>query len=314
MLRLGRSLISVGRIQTKDWESFLPIYNDGSVTVQIKSVKPSCRCISATLEQNVVNPGDSTKLQVKGTQSRPGSFTYFIALLTNEASREVIQVPVRGYLEAPVLFEKPSVVAEKVSPNQKIEIRVPLILGDHVRETDLTIGLPGQPPFDASIEQNKEHGSFLRLHWDGVSKPGFYRYQVHVGSKGLPATLAAPLHFAVEVTPSVSVFPKSLLLLEAELGHDPWLRRLTLQGEQCQAITGAVICSDDRAREAIRASTRPTNDGIEIILTPQNPELLKKMEGQRLELQFRSGETALCKIPVYIGTRAFGQPVSQQRK
>lgn len=109
LLRPAKSMLPVGRVYTRDWQASLTIHNEGDELLSIKAIKSSCPVIKATVDQADLLPGQSTELRVNGTQTSLGSFICDLSLETNATGAQFARVPVRGYLEQAVAFEKPAV-------------------------------------------------------------------------------------------------------------------------------------------------------------------------------------------------------------
>jgi hypothetical protein len=228
-LQAGRSILAVGRLHHKDWEASMTLTNEGSEALEIEEIKTDCSCFQAWVDNKKLAPRESTRLRAKGTQNQPGGFRYAIIIGSNGNERSPLRIPVRGYLEQPVAFDPPSVFLREVLAGAKADTVVKMELPRRMDGANLKVAAPKDGSFTAEVV-GEDQGAALRVHWAGAKQPGIHRAEIVVSATEGKDAVAAKLPCAVEVIPTITVFPPSLCIDDS--GGKSWTRRLSIDSRR----------------------------------------------------------------------------------
>ena len=91
--------IDLGRFrETSSMDRIVYVVNAGKKDLQIKSIQGNCACISATAQNKVVKPGDSTRVTISfRPQTRGGTQQKAITLYSNDPRNPVQRILVQAY-------------------------------------------------------------------------------------------------------------------------------------------------------------------------------------------------------------------------
>lgn len=277
-LLLSRRVLPVGRVHRKDWGGSITLTNDGSETLRIEKVEALCNCMSARVDKAELKPGEGTELRVKGSDILPGPFTFFVELHTNEKGRQTLKVPIHGYAEQPVGFERAAAVYENVLPGQQLKVEIALDVPPTIQPKNLTVRVSDERPWiriaqnapvAAKIERRRSNEHVLALRWQGEKEPGWYRYRVDVCDGGPEIGLAAPFHLAVQVVPPVEFLPHGIAVAENEW-KSGWSRRIQCKFNHAFQGSWSVELPDTELSKRISATLKPTSGGMEFFLSAES--------------------------------------------
>lgn len=236
LLRPETNVVSVGCIHAPKWEAQITLSNDGDSPVSIRSIVPSCTCMSAEMTPPTVAPMSSATLHIRGEQKIAKRFTHDLVLvLQNGRSEATMTLSVRGFLMSPVMCVPPVVSFGRITQGASGERVVDLVLAPDVDSSALAATIsPGGPLRTTLISDG---GPKLLLSWDGSTELGTHRYDIEVGSASFPDGPKAVLGASVDVIPALEVQPASLALRSEELRRG-WTRRIRLlhHSGQCGQI------------------------------------------------------------------------------
>jgi hypothetical protein len=267
--------------------------------------------MSAAVGKAELNPGESTELRAKGKEMMPGSFTAYVELHTNQPDTPILKIPVRGYLEQPVGFERPTTLYENILPGQTLEWAVGLDVPPTIRPEHLSVQISGTGPLEAKIEQRSSNQYVLTLRWRGAREPGWKRYRVEVFDGPKEGAAVAPFHVAIQVVPELEIFPASLFISGKDW-ESGWTRKIECTFHRPFTGDWKVAWSDDRIGALICTTCNSNAGGLKIMLAagpskapPKGDHSLRLLaaDGGRYELQLIS-EAASQVPPV-------SQPVRQ---
>ncbi|MCL5992542.1 MAG: DUF1573 domain-containing protein, partial [Bacteroidetes bacterium] len=103
----GGDTYNWGNVKEKDspLKAKLKLYNVGTDSLRILTVKPTCGCTTAPLDKNVLGAGDSATLDIKLTISGvAGPLHKTININTNDSSKPNAVLHLRAEVEVPVTF------------------------------------------------------------------------------------------------------------------------------------------------------------------------------------------------------------------
>jgi len=302
-LRLSQSTIAVGRIGSVNWEESITLHNDGPDTIEIK-VKPCCAGISGLVDPNVLPPGRSGVLTVKGKKSKMGCFSRSVTLITNQKDTKPIKVPIQGYLEPPVFFETPAVKLSNVLQNQRAAAQAPFIPIGATKIDELAVRVPDGAPITAEIHRPAGGQPYVSLNWNGVSGPGWHHYKIHVGPADANK-FESQLLFAVEVVPAVEVYPASVIIGDSETAK-LWSRHLTFKFNGQLDRNPEHHWTNELFADAIDVQNSTSENGEPaVVLSPMSDDAMKSLLGRWSDLIFRFGSGVSSTARVYVGNKAF---------
>lgn len=101
ILVAGEQNIDLGRFtHTTPIDRIVYVRNTGKKDLQIKSIQGNCACISATAQNKIVKPGDSTQVTISfRPQMRGGTQQKAITLYSNDPRNPVQRILVQAYFE-----------------------------------------------------------------------------------------------------------------------------------------------------------------------------------------------------------------------
>ena len=151
----------------------IKVANKGDSTLHIKSVKSSCGCVSGSIEEKVIAPGDSTNLVVTIDPNRISGFksTKTVTLFSDDPDNPRVQVKVTARLEQTYEMEPQNIdfgTVEKGTPAEASILFRSLKSDPPVKVTDVS-------PYgrvrnvELSLEQTPE---------DQWRKPGHPEYKI----------------------------------------------------------------------------------------------------------------------------------------
>jgi len=308
-LQLPQKLIALG-IFTDHWQISVPIKNAGTAPLSIKAVTASCPCVTVDLNSTMMEPQQESILSIKGTQDRSGEFTHTILISTNESDRPNTIIPLRGYLEPPILLDQPALTLE-MAFGERIRTEVGVEVAPGLSEKDLAIIVPKEAPVSAAIE--KGEGRFaLAIQWKGSDKPGWHHHTIALKCRAAGYEATTRLLLAVKVRPLIEVYPPSVLIRDEELSED-WTRQLVFKTSTKQQV-GHLAWADpffDRSIKAEISKQRP--DDFVVQLRPARLGALSDLAGKRSVLSFSSPGGITCEVKVYVGVRSPLEPGAQGR-
>lgn len=306
-LRLSRIVLSVGRIHRSHWEASVTLTNEGTEPIVIEEVKASCPCMSATIDQKELTPGQSANLRAKGVQDRLGGFTYFVQVRTNQKGMPVLRVPVRGYLEQPVGFDRPAMTVPHLGVGEASTIEVALDIATGFPIDSLRVQTPAGAPLTAEVRHSSEGQPVLAIHWRGTAPPGSYHFPIDILAGSETDAIPSRLLFAADVVPDVEPIPASLLIRNEEL-QSGWSRKIRCKLWRPCKEPLLISWSDPAFTEAIHIEQEnQSQDGFCIVLSCKanlSSGLAKK---GRAELSLQPPEGHPSKVMVFIGDAQFMQ-------
>ncbi len=305
ILRVSKTAVPVGRLYSRNWQVTETIFNEGTDVLHIKEVISSCTCMTGSVDKGLLLPKESTPLRISGNQTFLGSFTYEVLLVTNQKDRPAVKVPVRGYLEPAIFFDPPAVKLEKIVEGQTAEVKVPLNLGAGLDIGSVQAKVPKGSALGLKVDREGDGRGSLLIEFKGLNKPGWYHYEIDVGSNAFRDAALRPLHLAVEVIPSLDVFPPAVLVCDKEMGGF-WVRRLTVKFNDAFDSGFKTGWCDPWFDKALAIVRKRTNDKVfNLVVFPVDPGLISELSGKRTDLiiHFRGG--GICKVPFYFGKGSF---------
>lgn len=277
-LRLSRRVIPVGRVHRKNWEATITITNDGTERLSILKITPLCSCMAANVGKSELAPGESTELTAKGIEMLPGTFTSYVELTTNQPGSSIVKIPVRGYLEPPVAYEKAAVKFERVLLNQPVETEIGLDIAPTASFDRLVVRVLGDGPLSAQTRRVATGGSSLALNWRGANKPGWYRFRVEI-SDGAPAAASiAAFYLAINVVLDVNIFPPSVRVSRAE-SKTSWFRQIECSFNRTFDGEWTVSWSEPTLANRLRTTVTARPNGLAIKVEPR-PDSLRTVDGK----------------------------------
>ncbi len=91
-------------------EASIELKNIGGENLQIKNLRTSCGCAPATIEQESLSPGQTTRINVNmHAPPQPGTFNHMVLFETNDSRHQQVHMPLKGKAEWPVDV-KPSMI------------------------------------------------------------------------------------------------------------------------------------------------------------------------------------------------------------
>lgn len=84
--------------QNSEGERKITITNNGSSVLEIKRISPSSRLVSVRINNDKINPGDSTEITITYNTSRVGKFNKNIQIFSN-ASESIKVLKVKGEIK-----------------------------------------------------------------------------------------------------------------------------------------------------------------------------------------------------------------------
>ncbi|WP_326522222.1 Ig-like domain-containing protein [Gemmata algarum] len=268
-IRLSRSLVTAGRIHLSNWQAELTITNDGTAPLVINEIEADCRCFSAAADAKEIPPGGSTKLRVRGTETRLGSFTYSLTLRTNQLPTGTVTVPVRGYLEQPVGFETPALQLRDRLPNRPVACEVGLDIPPTLRPEQLRVEVPAGAPLTADVRPTAAGRHALVVRSAGVPTVGWHRWQIKVFADKAEQKLASSFHLAVEVMPEIDLSVPSAHVPDSELDRE-WSRKVVAKVHTGVAAAGGwnVAWRDPKLHDVLAIQQAGGGDTLSITLKP----------------------------------------------
>jgi hypothetical protein len=308
-LRSSRSMLTAGRMHRYGWEAEVDLINVGTEQLRILDIKSSCpSCFKMEVGAKELNPGQSTKLRAKGKAIMVGGFLHHIELTTNQLEQPVVHIPVRGYVEEPVGFEKPAAMFPKVMPGEAAEMEVDLEVSPLLSPEELRVQVPPKVPLIASVRRKSDGRVVLALKWQGTAAPGWHRVPVGIRADS-PDAVRALFHAAVEIVPATETFPPSVLVRDDELGT-AWQRRIEVAFHRKSGGPPKVEWADPRLRGVIGVTCKPIDERRWcVVLEPAGTADLAVRPG-RAELTIRSSDGADRRVAVFFGEISLSQSQS----
>jgi hypothetical protein len=180
VLELRKNSLSVGRINSYGWEGFLSYRNSGTEPLEISGVDSSCACMTGTVDKIRLLPGETGTLHAVGEQRSIGKFRYSFTMKTNQGDPKEVKIPVQGYVEYPVAFDKPGWVVSGLLSNRPTALEVPLDLSPGIDPESLDVQTSPNGPLAAFIVRPLGQAPGLRVQWKGDDKIGWQRFQIDV--------------------------------------------------------------------------------------------------------------------------------------
>jgi len=305
-LELSRSMLVVGRIHRREWEGSLTITNSGNEPLQIEKATVSCPGCSASVASQVIAPGDSSLLRANGAVTRSGGFTTTIELTTNQDEQKVVRIPVRGYVEQPVAFDRPAAEITGLLPGQAADFSVPLAVSSDVKVELLRAVAAGTSLLAPEVRIQPDGNAILHVHFKGDERIGWQRHAIAITSD--PSADAVPtfFHLAVEIRPEVKVFPQTTLVREEDC-HSGWKRSFELDVHTSVRGTPSVVWSDSALRQLAPLSCRPLGNRHWIIGIESPADAVPFSKG-KYSLVITYGEGRTLRVPVYFGESSLLAP------
>jgi len=132
VLGTDRNLLEFGTLtEGIPAKQVVTLTNHGSTPISISNVTTSCSCTTTTLEKNVLNPGESTKLEITyNTFKFPGKFQKYVNVFwgSGDGEKEVITlVGVVDPIPMAVMEAEPrKVTAGEMVPGMPVNVRFSL--------------------------------------------------------------------------------------------------------------------------------------------------------------------------------------------
>ena len=321
ILRLSRNVLAVGRVYRPIWEGDIVLFNDGGRTLQIGNVESSCSCVTASVSQQVLRPGESATLKAKGTQSNIGPFRYDIVMTTDLEDNPIIKVPIRGIYSPPVFFEKAAVMVRDILHGQAKDIDVPLYVAEGGPLRHVAFVIPNDVSIQVKAVRATSGAPIARIHWNGNMQPGLHRFDI--GVKMNDEVASPPQHrlsFAVQVLPVVDVSPPSFYVRDSEVSSK-WWRHADIHvnadvGDNKASTEKRWLFSwsDQRFAEAVHVKLSAEDaKRASIRLSPASMEHVIAVAGQQATLEVRAAEQYAARIHIYIGRNSFFQTTAWTR-
>ncbi len=134
--------------------------NTGAVPVKLDRVEPNCPCVTATVKQQLIGPGDSTEVEVSlDTLGRPGDLEKNVAISSSELSAPPVKLRIHARVE-PLLavHEEDDESAEDMYFGATVT-REAWITGARASVAQLTIERVTSPDVTAEIVKKTEGDS-----------------------------------------------------------------------------------------------------------------------------------------------------------
>ncbi|MFO0811504.1 MAG: DUF1573 domain-containing protein [Gemmataceae bacterium] len=260
-LQLATSMVTAGRVFRQKWYATLQLTNVGDAPLAIEGVKASCpSCFTASVDATTVPPGGATTLRLAGTADQLGGFLHSVELSTNQPNTKVVRVPVRGYVEQPVGFEKPALMLKNMLPGQSTEAFVNMDIPKAIAASNLRVSVPDSAPLEAAVREGPDGRISLSVRWKGFAKVGWHHYRLSVRDGLSDDAVPAPFHVAVEVVPALSVFPASAVVSDTEAATK-WQRRFTVVARGKSTIAPEIWWDDSSLQDALSVRCHPERHG-----------------------------------------------------
>jgi hypothetical protein len=262
-LQAAQSMLTVGRLYQWQWHITSILINTAKETRKIQQIQASSPSVRAWTDQQELAPGAIATLYVQGKESRLGGFTHLVTIQTAEEPDAPLQVPLRGYIEQPVLFTPPAVFLRGLLPGQSAELRVEVEIPRQMPLPQLQVRCSGESLFKSGESPLKakwimySHGRYLTLNWQGKSTPGLYHGELLAWIGEKTTAVPARLPWAVEVISPVCVYPPSLWI--ETLPGETWRRQLCITAQY--DIPGAPKLHWSVAEVAKAVRVQITRDG-----------------------------------------------------
>jgi len=95
--------------------------NQGSATLEILSVEPSCGCQAASLSTKQIQAGQSGQIEVSiDTAGLTGAIEKSVNIITNDPRRPSVSLSVRADVQPEITISSPSIYFEKVPEGKEV--------------------------------------------------------------------------------------------------------------------------------------------------------------------------------------------------
>jgi hypothetical protein len=310
-LRVSRSLLTVGRQHRFGWAAEVKVTNVGAEPLRVSVAKADCpTCTAAELDQPNLGPNQATTLRVRGQEHETGGFTYKVALTGDKPGSPVLKLPVRGYLEQPVGFDKPAVMLHELLPGQSAGAQVMLDVSPALAWDRLRVIVPDKAPLTAELRR-LDGQAVLALHWQGTRVPGWYRYRLEVREADIADAIPAPFHFAAEVVPDLEAVPASVHVPGDELDTG-WERRLTVKVRRASGDPVTARWADPNLEPRVSVKLHREKTGVWSVRLAPGAAPPRAALPARAELQVEAGGGLVRSVPVYFGEAAWSGLASEQ--
>ncbi|MEM6522278.1 MAG: DUF1573 domain-containing protein [Bacteroidota bacterium] len=101
-LSIAEPMHDFGKLENKEKQVFdFVLMNSGKKPLSIRSIKPNCSCVKATIEKDVIDVGDSIDLKlVFDPSGRRGNQQKSVTIFTNDPTASAQRVTVKAYIES----------------------------------------------------------------------------------------------------------------------------------------------------------------------------------------------------------------------
>jgi hypothetical protein len=312
-LRPASSLISTGRIYQHVWSAGIDLYNDGDAALTIHETRPSQVSTTVSVSETTVAPGGKTRLVAAGRREQTGSFTEYVVVTTNDPNGPIRKIPIRGYLDAPIAFSAPAVIADGLVVASGGEVTIPAALAEQVTPDSLLVDIDPTAPFAlAEIRQLSGRNVEVILRLADSAKPGLYRFPMTVRGDATDS-VATSVNVTASVVPRLRALPGSVWIRDDELQPGSrWSRRIRVDTHApvSEAPSISWLRADWVASYVHAACEQPADGQWLLVLTP-NPNGVTPNEADSntancLNLRFPGGES--CILSVTLGNAAVVRP------
>jgi hypothetical protein len=299
-LQTSRSMLLLGRLHRRKWEGSLIITNAGNEPLRIERADVACPECVASVESEIIAPGENSTLRATGSAMQMGAFTEIIELTTNQPGQKVVRIPVRGYLEPPVAFERPAAELGDLLPGQPAEMSVPFVASSDLTAEQLQATAPASAPLVAEVRAQPDGNAALNIRFKGDQKVGSQRHIISVTARRSEDAVPTLFQVTVVVRPEASVFPESALVRQEEWDSG-WRRSFQVDLHSSLHCTLTAEWSEHTLETVVPVTCRSIGNGRWSIT-------IRSTGGSRHEgehaLVIRYGNGKSLRLPVYFGEGA----------
>lgn len=114
-------------------KTIITIKNTGNQPLRVFEVKPSCGCTTAPLDKDILNPGETAKIDIKlDLKGNVGAITKDVNIMTNDPVRKNVKLILKANAVTSLDKEPKFFAFNTVKPGQKSEAKITLInYSDH---------------------------------------------------------------------------------------------------------------------------------------------------------------------------------------
>ncbi|MFO0926557.1 MAG: DUF1573 domain-containing protein [Gemmataceae bacterium] len=217
-----------------------PITNIYAVRMEITNVKSGCGCVTATAEKRVLEPRETSYIEVRMDGRRfAGAKTVGIRVTVGPEYISSAELKVVANARADIVFNPGEVnfgtVTRGQTPTQSVDVEYAGALAFQVSEV-VAKDVPYSVTFKENYRQPGRVGYKLLVTLKPDTPVGAQKHEVFLKTND-PASPLVPVLVEANVQSSVTVTP-SLLALGAVKTDTPLIRRVVVRGNRPFRITG----------------------------------------------------------------------------